>query len=88
MDNNMTTPDKEIEKTLKEILLSQQELKILVSERTKQIDNIEKNVNVLENKVESLERVSASGHTLLKVFTIFFTASLTFLIGYLLKVLS
>jgi len=68
----MTTPDKEIEKTLKEILLSQQELKILVSERTKQIDNIEKNVNVLENKVESLERVSASGHTLKSIYYIFY----------------
>lgn len=84
----MNTSDKEIEKTLKEILLTQQELKILVSERTKQIDNVEKKMYELENKVESLEKVSASGHTLLKVFTIFFTASLTFLIGYLLKVLS
>ena len=84
----MGNSEKEIEKTLKEILLSQQELKILVSERTKQIDNIEKKVNELEDKVESLERVSASGQTLIKIFTIFFTASLTFLIGYLLKVLS
>lgn len=84
----MNTSDKEIEKTLKEILLTQQELKILVSERTKQIDNVEKKMYELETKVESLEKVSASGHTLLKVFTIFFTASLTFLIGYLLKVLS
>lgn len=84
----MNSSDKEIEKTLKEILLTQQELKILVSERTKQIDNVEKKMYELETKVESLEKVSASGHTLLKVFTIFFTATLTFLIGYLLKILS
>ena len=84
----MNTSDKEIEKTLKEILLTQQELKILVSERTKQIDNVEKKMYELETKVESLEKVSASGHTLLKVFTIFFAATLTFLIGYLLKILS
>jgi hypothetical protein len=88
MEHTMPPSDKEIEKTLKGILLTQQELKILVSERTKQIDNVEKKMDELEDKVESLERVSASGQTLIKIFTIFFTASLTFLIGYLLKVLS
>jgi len=84
----MALSDKEIEKNLKSIHLAQQELKILLSERTKQIENAEKKVNELEDKVESLERMSASGQTLIKIFTIFFTATLTFLIGYLLKVLA
>ena len=84
----MALSDKEIEKNLKSLHLAQQELKILLSERTKQIENAEKKVNELEDKVESLERMSASGQTLIKIFTIFFTATLTFLIGYLLKVLA
>lgn len=88
MEHIMALSDKEIEKNLKSLHLAQQELKILLSERTKQIENAEKKVNELEDKVESLERMSASGQTLIKIFTIFFTATLTFLIGYLLKVLA
>lgn len=84
----MARSDREIEKALKEILLAQQELKILVSERTKQLDNLDKKVSDLESKVDSLEKVSASGQTLIKVFTVLFTAALTFLTGYLLKLLS
>lgn len=83
----MARYDRDLEKILKEILLTQQELKILVSERTKQIDNIDKKVGELETKVDSLEKISASGQTIIKIVTILFTAILTFLIGYLLKVL-
>jgi t-SNARE complex subunit (syntaxin) len=88
MSNEMARYDRDVEKFLKEILLTQQELKILVSERTKQIDSIEKKVGDLEAKVDSLEKVSASGQTLIKVFTLLFTAALTFIVGYLLKVLT
>jgi hypothetical protein len=87
MGNEVSKYDRDLEKILKEILLTQQELKILVSERTKQIDNIDKKVGELETKVDSLEKISASGQTIIKIVTIFFTAVLTFLIGYLLKVI-
>lgn len=77
-----------IEDVLKEILISQHELKVLISERTKQIDNIEQKVKNLEDKIDALDKVSASGQTIIKIFSIVFTAVLTFLVGYLLKLLS
>jgi wobble nucleotide-excising tRNase len=82
----MSRSNKEIETILTEILLTQKELKVLMLERTKQIDAIDNKLQALEKKVDDLEKVSSSGQTIIRVFTLLFSAALTFLVGYLLKV--
>lgn len=63
------------------------ELEITLVERTRELEQLSQKVQTLEDDIENLEKALSSAQTLFKVVSFFLSGVLTFLIGYLLKVL-